>query len=183
MTEPAQPQEPPSSSNQPGGHEPPQPQQYQRPQEYQQPPQYQQPQSNYGSPMEQPAYAPSPSGAVGAAEPYSELVGRQLTADEKTWSMLAHLGGIVLGFLAPLIVMLTKGNESRYTRYHAVEALNFQIALVIGYVISFILMFLLIGFVLFPVLYIANIVFCVLAGIAANKGEAYKYPVTLRLVK
>jgi len=28
---------------------------------------------------------------------------------------VAHLGGIVLGFLAPLIVMLTKGNESPYT--------------------------------------------------------------------
>ncbi len=133
--------------------------------------------------QQQPAYAGPPPGVVGGAEPYSDLVGRQLTADEKTWSMLAHLGGIVLGFLAPLIVMLTKGNESRYTRYHAVEALNFQIALVIGYVISFILMFLVIGFVLFPVLYIANIVFCVLAGIAANKGETYKYPVTLRLVK
>jgi len=46
--------------------------------------------------------------------------------------MLSHLGGIVLGFLAPLIIMLTKGNESPYTKRHAVEALNFQITLTSG---------------------------------------------------
>jgi uncharacterized Tic20 family protein len=96
---------------------------------------------------------------------------------------VAHLGGIVLGFLAPLIVMLTKGNESPYTRRHAVEALNFQITLIIGWVIALVLSFVLIGLLLFPILWIGDIVFCIIAGIAANKGEDYKYPFALRLVK
>lgn len=114
---------------------------------------------------------------------FSEVVGRQLTSDETTWSMLSHLGGIVLGFLAPLIIMLTKGNESPYTKRHAVEALNFQITLIIGYFVAFVLTFVVIGIVLFPLLYIANIVFCIIAGMAANKGQDYMYPLTLRLVK
>ena len=124
-----------------------------------------------------------PQGMAPRTGPFSPAEGRQLTSDEQTWSMLAHLGGIVLGFLAPLIVMLTKGNESPYTKRQSVEALNFQITLLIGYVIASVLMFVLIGFLLWPLLYIANIVLCIMAGMAANKGQDYHYPVTLRLVK
>ncbi len=124
-----------------------------------------------------------PQGMASRPGPLSPAEGRQLTSDEQTWSMLAHLGGIVLGFLAPLIVMLTKGNESPYTRRQAVEALNFQITVLIGYVIASVLMFVLIGFLLWPLLYIANIVLCIMAGMAANKGQDYHYPLTLRLVK
>ncbi len=97
--------------------------------------------------------------------------------------MLAHLGGIILGFIAPLVVMLVKGNESPFTRYQSVEALNFQITLAIGYVAASVLSLLVIGVFLYPVLFIINIIFCVMAGIAANKGETYKYPFALRLVK
>lgn len=117
------------------------------------------------------------------AGPFSQLVGRPLTSDETTWSMLSHLGGIVLGFIAPLIVMLTKGNESAYSKYHSVEALNFQITIAIGYVIASVLSFVLIGLFLFPVLLIGNLILSIMAGMAANRGEAYRYPFALRLVK
>ncbi|WP_206517985.1 DUF4870 domain-containing protein [Rhodococcus sp. X156] len=110
------------------------------------------------------------------------MAGRQLSPDETTWSLLAHLSGIVLGFLGPLLVMLIKGNESPYTRRNAVEALNFQITLVIAYVISALLMVLLIGFLLLPLLYVADVVFSVLAGVAASKGQDYRYPFTWRFI-
>jgi len=97
--------------------------------------------------------------------------------------MLAHLGGIIIGFIAPLIVMLTKGNESPYIRYHAVEALNFQILIAIGYVISSVLTIVIIGVLGFFVLPIVSIIFSVIAGLAANKGEAYRYPLSIRMVK
>lgn len=127
---------------------------------------------------------PMPSmGAVTPLGPFSPIVGRALTTDETTWGMLTHLGGILLGFLAPLIVMLTKGTESPYTRHHAVEALNFQITLAIGYTAALVLSFVIIGIFLFPVLFVVNIVFSILAGLAANKGTTYRYPATLRLVK
>ncbi|MDP9240630.1 MAG: DUF4870 domain-containing protein, partial [Actinomycetota bacterium] len=135
----------------------------------------------YVPPANQPAYSQPPPGAAPA--PFSPLVGRQLTSDETMWSMLSHLGGIILGFIAPLIVMLVKGNESPYIRYHSVEALNFQITIAIGWVVAFVLTFVVIGFLLYPVLLIANLIFCIMAGLAANKGETYKYPFALRLVK
>lgn len=167
MTDPHAPQDPQSPYGQPSSTPPPPPP----------------PQSYGASPVQQPAYSPPPSGAPATPQPFSPLVGRQLTSDETMWSMLGHLGGIILGFIAPLIVMLTKGNESPYTRYHSVEALNFQITLAIGYVISTVLTFVIIGILGFFVLPVISIIFSIIAGLAANKGETYKYPFALRLVK
>lgn len=132
----------------------------------------------------QPGYQGQPPGPP-AAGPFSPLVGRPLTSDETMWSMLGHLGGIVLWFVAPLIVMLVKGNESPYTKYHATEALNFQITIGIAYVVAVILTALTLGLLFFlPFLvWVASIIFSIIAGMAANKGETYRYPVSLRLVK
>ena len=125
-----------------------------------------------------PGYPP-PSPLVG---PYSPLVGRPLTQDEKTWGMLAHLGGLFLGFVAPLVVLLVKGTESPYTRAQAVEALNFQITLAIAYVVAFISIIVLVGVVLLPLVAIGHVVFGILASVAAGRGELYRYPLNLRLV-
>lgn len=102
--------------------------------------------------------------------------------DERTWSLLAHVGSIVLGFLAPLIVMLVKGNESPTVRAHSVESLNFQITVLIGYVISWILAFLLIGFLLVFAVWVVSLIFAIMGTMAASRGEPYKYPFALRLV-
>jgi uncharacterized Tic20 family protein len=49
--------------------------------------------------------------------------------------------------------------------------------------VSGVLMVVLIGFLTYAVAWIACVVFSILAGLAANKGETYRYPVTLRLIK
>src|SRR4029453_2955273 len=46
-----------------------------------------------------------------------------LNSDEKTWALLAHFGGIVVGFIAGLVGLLVKGSESATVRAHAIEAL------------------------------------------------------------
>lgn len=102
--------------------------------------------------------------------------------DERTWSLLAHIGSIVLGFLAPLIVLLVKGPESPAVRAHSVESLNFQITVLIGYVVSWILAFVLIGFFLVFVVWVVSLIFAIMGTMAASKGEPYKYPFALRLV-
>jgi uncharacterized Tic20 family protein len=126
-----------------------------------------------------PAYQAPP-----AAAGYPQPVVQPLTeSDQRMWSMLAHLGGIILGFIAPLIVMLVQGEKSPFVRRHSVEALNFQITLIIGYVVSAILFLVIIGFLLFFVVWIVGIVLSIIAGLAANKGEEYRYPINIRLVK
>jgi uncharacterized Tic20 family protein len=48
--------------------------------------------------------------------------------------------------------------------------------------ISWVLMFVLIGLLLMPLVVIANIVFCILAAVKVNGGASYRYPFALRLV-
>jgi uncharacterized protein len=96
---------------------------------------------------------------------------------------MAHWLGILIGFIGPLIIWLTKGEQDKFVKDHAVEALNFQITLAIGYVASFILSFVVIGIVGYIALPILNIIFSVIAAMAANKGETYRYPFALRLIK
>ena len=65
----------------------------------------------------------------------------------------------------------------------AKEALNFQITVTIAMVISIILMIVIIGGILAPIVGVINLVFCIIAAVKANNGEAYRYPFTLRLIK
>ena len=41
----------------------------------------------------------------------------------------------------------------------------------------------LIGVLAFPIIAVANLIFCILAAVKASKGEHYVYPVALRLIK
>lgn len=140
-----------------------QPQQpYQAPQ---QPFQQQQP-----FPPQQPLYPPP-----AAVAPLSPAEARQ-------WSMLAHLSGILFGFLGPLVVMLVFGPRDGFTKDQSTEALNFQITAILGYIASFILSVILpIPFTL--LIWVAVLVFGIMGGLAANKGQAYRYPFALRLIK
>ena len=104
-------------------------------------------------------------------------------ADARLWAMLGQLSGIILGFVGSLIIMLVFGPRSAFVKKESTEALNFQITVTIAYVVSFILMFILIGFVLFLAVWILNIVFCIIAGMKNNQGLEYRYPLTFRFVK
>ncbi len=101
------------------------------------------------------------------------------TGDERNLAMVVHILSLFSYFLAPLIIYLIKKDESPFIRDHARNALNFQISLFIYGVVSFILAFILIGFVLLFALGILNIVCCIMAAVAANNGKLYKYPMTI----
>jgi uncharacterized protein len=121
-------------------------------------------------------------GTPSGTEPQSPQGGAP-SKDEKMFAMLSHLGGIVVGFIAPLIIWLVKREEMPFVNDQAKEALNFQITVAIAYFASSVLATVLIGFLLFPAVMIANIVFCIVAGLKANEGVAYRYPFALRLIK
>lgn len=139
------------------------------------PPAYQAPPPGYQAPP--PGYAAPPPGYAAAA-PMSD-------SDQRLWAMLAHLGGILFGFVAPLIVWLVYREKSRFVEEQAKEALNFQITMLIGWVVIFILTLVTFGLagLLYLLLWAAILVFSIIAGLAANKGEAYRYPFALRLIK
>jgi uncharacterized Tic20 family protein len=107
----------------------------------------------------------------------------EISNDAKNFGMLCHLLGLFTIFVGALVIWLLKIDTMSYVDYHGKEALNFQITLAIGYAIAFISSMCMIGFALFPLLYLLNLVFCILAAVAASRGEYYKYPWCLRLVK
>ena len=113
----------------------------------------------------------------------NDIVTTAPSKDDSTMAMLAHLLGIFFGFIPSLVIWLIKKDESPFVAQEACEALNFQITLIIGYAIAAALTKIVIGALLFPLIYILNIVFCIVAAVASSKGQAYRYPFALRLIK
>lgn len=138
---------------------------------------YQAPGGYQGAPPPGGGYG-SPQGSYGGQPPLSD-------SDQRLWAMLAHLGGILFFFLAPLVIWLVFKDRGRYVNEQAKEALNFQILVAICWVAATILTIVTFGIasVLYLLLGLAMLVFGILAGVAANKGQPYRYPVNLRLVK
>ena len=104
------------------------------------------------------------------------------TSEEKNIATVTHLGGTVFSFIPGLVVWLIKKEESTYITDQAKEALNFQITVLLGYLIASVLAWVLIGFLLYPIIWVINIIFCIIAAVAASKGELYRYPLCLRLI-
>jgi len=104
-------------------------------------------------------------------------------SDDKNIATITHLAGTVFSFVPSLIVWILKKDDSAYISDQAKEALNFQITVAIAmFVCGSILTWVLVGFAFMPIVWIANIIFCIVAAIASSKGESYRYPLCLRLI-
>jgi uncharacterized protein len=139
---------------------------------------------NYGSPQEEPRLSRVPMGGGMSAQ------------DERTWSMIAHLSvllSLVTGIggpIAALVIWLVYKDRSQRVAFHAIQSLWYQVAwaviLFVGWSITFILMFVLIGFLLVPVMAIASLVPFVHQCYAAYKvyqGVDYRYPIIADMVE
>ena len=102
--------------------------------------------------------------------------------DDKNIATVTHLSGTVFSFIPALIVWILKKEDNTYIADQAKEALNFQITVLISQFIAAILAWVLIGFILIPIIWILNVVFCIIAAISSSKGETYRYPFCLRLI-
>ncbi len=125
-----------------------------------------------------------PPASPAPAAPLSE-------AEDRQWASFAHLGGI-LGILPALIIFLVFKDRGAFTRGESKEALNFQITVIIAYVAVNVLSWI-IGAVTFglgallglltPLVWIGAVIFSILGFVKSKDGNAYRYPVSIRLVK
>ena len=106
-------------------------------------------------------------------------------SDERLWATLIQVGGIIIGFISPLVGYLVLKDRSAFVREHAKTALNFQITLVIAYVVAYILTAVTLGLLFFLPLavWVLNVVFSIIAAMAANRGEPYTYALAIPFVK
>ena len=123
------------------------------------------------------------------------------SSEEKQWALFAHLsvliGGLVTygwaasfgSFLGPLVIWLVKRDSMPFVADQAREALNFGITLTILCVALLMLTILSLGIgailtiPLFLLIGVGALVLVIIAAIKANEGVAYRYPLTIRLVK
>lgn len=107
--------------------------------------------------------------------------------EERTWAMLAHLAIVAQIFLpvlvlAPLIILLVKGDQMPFVKSQSKEVVNLQITLLLSAIASWILVFVGIGIVLLLALWAYSIVAGVIGAVKANDGVSYRYPFNLRLI-
>jgi uncharacterized Tic20 family protein len=113
--------------------------------------------------------------------------GMESDREAQQWGMFAHLSALI-GFIIPFgniigpLVIWQIRKDMPFVVDQGKEALNFQITVSIAAAVCFLLMFIFIGMLLLPVVAIAALVLTVIAGLKANAGERYRYPVALRLI-
>lgn len=124
-------------------------------------------------------------------------------SDERIWAIFAHVGPLILaalsvgllGVLAPLVIWLALRDRSAYVADQAKEALNFQIGVLLASVVGLVLRNVLggipligwffgtLGWIVLAVVWVTALVLAVLAAVAVNRFELYRYPFNLRLVR
>ena len=105
---------------------------------------------------------------------------------------LSALAGVLLGglpaFLGPLLVWLLR-RDDRFAAEHARRALNFNLSIIVYVIAAIVLSVVTLGLgllIVVPVGALAFVGYCVvtvLATLAANRGEAYRYPLTIPFVR
>jgi uncharacterized Tic20 family protein len=115
--------------------------------------------------------------------PYSAAPQPMSPADEKLWATLVHVGGIFFGFLPALLGFLIVGNRGPFVRGHTATALNFQLTMIIASVVGGVLTLVFIGIFVIIAVSVLVIIFSIMAALAANRGEAYTYPLSITFVR
>lgn len=108
--------------------------------------------------------------------------------DERMWAMLCHLSGLALfvpfaNIIAPIVIWSIKRDEYPLVNDQGKEAINFQISMYIYLFTAGLLVWLVIGLPLLIVLGILYFVLIIIASVRASEGVAYKYPISLRIIK
>ena len=106
----------------------------------------------------------------------------EVSQDSKNMALLCWIGTAFFVFIPGLILYLLKGDDE-YVADQAKEALNWSITFILAHFAALALTFLVVGALLFPVIWILNLVFCLMGAVDASKGKVFRVPFTLRLLK
>jgi hypothetical protein len=131
-------------------------------------------------------------------EPGSAHTPARGAGDQQMWQVLSHASAFIQliglpSLIGPLIVWAMK-REDPAIEPHARAALNFQLTLLIYFVVGGFLALLfavtVIGLVItvplilfLLALVVLELIFALLASLAASRGELYRYPMSLTLIK
>ncbi|MEX0866616.1 MAG: DUF4870 domain-containing protein [Pirellulales bacterium] len=140
--------------------------------------------------MSQPGPNPdNPYTAPESREPYGAEPPSIVETDQdaRLWGMFCHLSSFctvvgIPGIFGPLVIWLVKKDQMPFVDDQGKESMNFQILLLICYIVSAVMVCFVIGIVMLAVVGIVHLVFVIVATIKANQGVYYRYPINLRLI-
>ena len=109
--------------------------------------------------------------------------------DTRQWSMFLHFSMLancvlpIAGIIAPIVIWQIKKEDLPAIDVHGKNAVNWIISAAIYSIVSGLLVFFVVGFFLLLALGICSVVFPIIAGIKANNGIVWKYPLTYDFLK
>jgi len=109
--------------------------------------------------------------------------------DERTFCMLLHISQFasvivpLAGFVLPIVMWATEKDKSRSIDLHGKIVINWIISCTIYAIVAAILIIVVIGIPILIALVVVGIVFPIMGGIKANKGEFWKYPLSITFLK
>ncbi|MEE9231488.1 MAG: DUF4870 domain-containing protein [Acidobacteriota bacterium] len=110
--------------------------------------------------------------------------------EARKWAVICHVASLAgllgngLGFvLGPLIAWLIKKDDHPYIDQQGKESLNFQLTMLLALMASGVLCLVVIGFFLLPVVILLMIIFPIVGAVRASRGENFRYPLTLRMIR
>jgi uncharacterized Tic20 family protein len=132
---------------------------------------------------QQPPHGQQPYGQPPFGQQGQPSVPPMRPEDEKLWATLIHLGGILFWFVPALVGYLVLKDRGPFIREHTRVALNFQITMAIVLVASGLLSVIVIGAITGFAAGVVMVIFSIIAAVAANRGQYYKYPLTFEFIK
>jgi uncharacterized Tic20 family protein len=105
--------------------------------------------------------------------------------EEQNFTSLGNILGILIGFISPLIFWLIYRDRSKFLDTNLKSALNFHLTTIIAFIAASILSAVTFGIlsILFLVIGVLVLIFCILAFVKTRNGENYKYPLSIPFVK
>ena len=138
-----------------------------------------------------------PYGADRGDNARTNWVTGEIDKEECKWAMFCHLAGLVglspllpvIGStVTPLIIWQLKAEEYPFVAEQGRRAVNFQLSMLLYVTIGTIICFAsLVGTFLVPIVFcvfgLADLVLALVAAVKANRGQHYRYPLTIRFFK
>ena len=112
-----------------------------------------------------------------------------VTADQRQMGMFLHLSGLAfaivfpLGIVLPIILWQTQKDKIPALDAHGKMVTNWMISATIYGIVSFVLMFVLVGFLTGAAVWLMSIIFPIIGAVKANNGEFWEYPLTIKFLK
>ena len=117
------------------------------------------------------------------------LVDPNATAEQRRYATVMHLTLLlalvmpVLSVIAPLAMWMARKDTSPFIDDHGKETLNFHISVLIYFAISGLLAMIIIGIPMLIAAFVLALIGMIKASTAAHRGEYYRYPACIRLIK